>query len=148
VNNRHAETTVARRAARKIECIMNTFAKLLVALCAIVGALATSSAFGQTSTPQKPQPNADATNPTEAPDGSPSLPRDTFITHTTAESLPRDADASSSASESSEERIESRLAVIRSGRTTVTDPSVGRYDRAAGNGVRRVTPSMWQILRF
>jgi hypothetical protein len=47
-----------------------------------------------------------------------------------------------------EERIESRLAVIRSGRTTVTDPNVGRYDRAASNGQRRVAPTMWQLFKF
>jgi hypothetical protein len=47
-----------------------------------------------------------------------------------------------------EERVESRLAIIRSGRYVVTDPNVGRYDRAASNGQRRVTPSMWQVFRF
>jgi hypothetical protein len=108
------------------------------------------AAFAQTNAPQAPMssPASAASKAAEVPDGSPSLPRDVSITHTTAESLPRDTTLRDSAPESSEERIESRLAVIRSGRTTVTDPNVGRYDRVAGNGVRRVTPSMWQILRF
>lgn len=51
-------------------------------------------------------------------------------------------------SEAREERIESRLAVIRERGYTVTDPGAGKYDRAASNGQRRVTPTMWQIFRF
>ena len=47
-----------------------------------------------------------------------------------------------------EERIENRLAVIRERGYTITDPSAGRYDRAANNGQRRVSPTMWQIFRF
>lgn len=81
----------------------------------------------------------------EAPDGSPSLPKDTSITNVTADTIARDAGVSQVGSE---ERIESRLAVIRNGRATVTDPNVGRYDRVQANGQRRVTPTMWQVFRF
>jgi hypothetical protein len=129
---------------------MNTFAKTCSCAWAAFAASATFAAFAQTSAAPAPPstPTAAPAKAAEAPDGSPSLTRDTSITHTTAESLPREAERQDGVAESSEERIESRLAVIRSGRTTVTDPNVGRYDRAAGNGVRRVTPSMWQIFRF
>ncbi|TAG76070.1 MAG: hypothetical protein EAZ24_09500 [Burkholderiales bacterium] len=52
------------------------------------------------------------------------------------------------AGDSREERIESRLAIIRERGYTITDPGAGRYDRATSNGQRRVSPSMWQIFRF
>ncbi len=52
------------------------------------------------------------------------------------------------AADGREERIESRLAIIRERGYTITDPGAGRYDRATSNGQRRVSPSMWQIFRF
>ncbi len=91
----------------------------------------------------------------EVPDGAPALARDMTIDQTTASTLVRERAADAIAPDVathervwSEERIEGRLAVIRSGRTTTTDPSVGRYDRAASNGSKRLTPGMWELFRF
>jgi hypothetical protein len=88
-----------------------------------------------------------------APELAPELPsRDNARVTQKDSTASADAERSAANAEAhdgiSEERIESRLAVIRSGRATVTDPNVGRYDRAAGNGQRRVTPTMWQVFKF
>jgi hypothetical protein len=88
-----------------------------------------------------------------APELAPELPsRDNA--RVTQKDSTASADAEGSAANAqvhdgvSEERVESRLAVIRSGRSTITDPNVGRYDRAASNGQRRVAPTMWQVFKF
>ncbi len=87
-----------------------------------------------------------------APDGAPTLPRETVITEKT---LPPGDDASGASRSviQSESRVQGQLASARvsSGANAgyiIVDPSVGRADRAASNGRRRVTPSQWELLRF
>ncbi|MGL5001813.1 MAG: hypothetical protein ACRDAM_02625 [Casimicrobium sp.] len=94
---------------------------------------------------------ADKNAPIPAPELAPQLPsRDNArVTQKDAKAPAADEDVKKSVSEDVvEERVESRLAVIRSGNYVVADPNVGRYDRAASNGQRRVAPSMWQIFKF
>jgi hypothetical protein len=120
------------------------------AICAVgltlIAAFGATYGFAQTapagsSAPQQPAQSSPAQR-IEAPDGAPSVPKDVTINHTTSARDERTADVVS------EEKIENRLAIIRSGRYFVTDPNVGRYDRAASNGVKRVSPSMWELFRF
>lgn len=126
--------------------LKNAFATscaLLVAVFVSGGVIAQAN-----DTPNKREPVR-----SEAPDGSPSLSRDKSINQSTADAFSRvrdtargdDGDAPAA---SSEERIESRLAVIRAGRASVTDPNVGRYDRAASSTSKRVAPTMWELFRF
>jgi hypothetical protein len=129
---------------------MNIFRKALGVSCVLFTAtIASGTATAQThDAPKKAEPAR-----AEVPDGSPSLPRDTAINQSTAETLARGRDATRTEGDdapiaSSEERIESRLAVIRTGRATVTDPNVGRYDRAASNTGKRVAPTLWELFRF
>jgi hypothetical protein len=128
---------------------MKTPSKALTILSVALLATTASLANAQTNAPPKKTEPARV----EVPDGSPALPRDTTINQTTAATLVREraegaAEAATPDTASSEERIESRLAVIRSGRATVTDPNVGRYDRAVASGNKRVTPTMWELFRF
>jgi hypothetical protein len=102
--------------------------------------------------PDQPSQQSSATAPSAsrvpAPDGAPTLPKDLAINQTTSVRESRGASESVIGAASSEEKIENRLAVIRAGGYVVTDPNVGRYDRAASNGVKRVSPSMWELFRF
>lgn len=129
---------------------MNLFKNALATLCALsVAMLVCDSVIAQTQNAPKKVESAR----TEAPDGSPTLPRDTSINQSTADAVGRGRDAArgddgDAPLASSEERIESRLAVIRAGRTTVKDPNVGRYDRAASSTGKRVAPTMWELFRF
>jgi hypothetical protein len=88
------------------------------------------------------QPQSAARSP--VPDGAPVLAKDLSIDQSSSLREERAAQAAAT----SEEKIENRLAVIRSGGYVVTDPNVGRYDRATSNGVKRVTPAMWELFRF
>lgn len=121
--------------------------KPLVNLLASVLCVAASTFVNGVHSAPVPPPAAPApaSAGAEPPDGSPSLPRDTTITHATADTIAREPNA---IADGGEERIESRLAIIRNGRATITDPNVGRYDRAAASGQRRVAPTMWQVFRF
>jgi hypothetical protein len=114
-----------------------------VPMTCFAAVLAVVTAFGAFAQSAQPPKKAEPER-IEAPDGSPTLPRDLSINQKTSAS---DADGTVVA-EPREERIESRLAVIRTGRATITDPNVGRYDRAATAGTRRVSPAMWEIFRF
>jgi hypothetical protein len=103
-----------------------------------------------TPSPPSQQSPATATSASRipAPDGAPIMPKDLAIDQTTSVRESRGASEAAAGSTSSEEKIENRLAVIRAGGYVVTDPNVGRYDRAASNGVKRVSPSMWELFRF
>lgn len=86
-----------------------------------------------------------------APELQPTLPSKDNARVSSREPVAKEAVADPARGETverGEERIESRLAVIRERGYTITDPNAGRYDRAASNGQRRVTPSMWQVFRF
>jgi hypothetical protein len=127
---------------------MHTILKFPFVIAACVAQFALFSAaqsIAQAPTPavQTPAP----TQRTTVPDGAPVLAKDLTINQSTNARDER-ATTDSSAAASSEEKIENRLAVIRSGAYVVTDPNVGRYDRATSNGVKRVSPSMWQLFRF
>jgi hypothetical protein len=117
--------------------------KIFVCLFAVAqAALASQTAFAAD----------DAANRIAAPELAPALPARDNAKVSGRDTLPQErtrgqADESAQA-EGREERIESRLAVIRERGYTITDPSAGRYDRAASNGQRRVSPTMWQIFRF
>jgi hypothetical protein len=146
--NALAQRESHRDRRRKIEITMKTLGNALTIASIALLTTATSWSNAQTSAPpKKPEPAR-----AEVPDGSPALPRDTTINQTTATTLVRErvevAPEATSDVASSEERVESRLAVIRSGRATVTDPNVGRYDRAVASGNKRVTPTMWELFRF
>jgi hypothetical protein len=120
---------------------MKTLRSVLTISCAALLALVTTfGALAQSATP----PAKVVPERVEVPDGSPTLPRDLSINQST---VARESDSAEDA-KSREERVESRLAVIRAGRATTTDPNVGRYDRAATGGTRRVSPAMWEIFRF
>lgn len=94
---------------------------------------------------------------TEVPDGSPQLAPEKVISNTTsgttgAVASGRFANASGSVIVS-EERIQGRLASahvsVGGGKGyTVVDPDAGRTDRQSGNGVKRLTPSTWELFRF
>ncbi len=100
--------------------------------------------------------------PEATPDGAPTIDKNNGVvsagtTSSTRKDAVVDGASSDAATRSdgrrddatvSEEKVENRLAVIRSGKTTTTDPNVGRYDCAAVSGQRRVTPSMWELFRF
>jgi hypothetical protein len=86
-----------------------------------------------------------------APDGAPTLIRETTITEKT-QSTSDEGDESKGLI-ASESRVQGQLANARvsvGGRPSylVVDPTVGRADRATSNGRRRVSPSQWELLRF
>jgi hypothetical protein len=91
------------------------------------------------------------------PDGAPTLAHETVITEKTLP--PSEADEVANAGTrsrsviQSESRVQGQLASARVNTGTsagyvIVDPAVGRADRAAGNGRRRVSPSQWELLRF
>jgi hypothetical protein len=114
------------------------FTMLLGAQCSIAQTVAPSAPAGA--------PQSAARTP--APDGVPTLAKDIVIDQSTSVREERANAQAGPNSAPSEEKIENRLAVIRSGGYVVTDPNVGRYDRATSNGVKRVAPSMWELFRF
>jgi hypothetical protein len=86
-----------------------------------------------------------------APDGAPTLARDTSITDKTQ--TVSDTTDEPRGVITSESRVQGQLANARvsvGGRQSylVVDPTVGRADRAGSNGSRRVSPSQWELLRF
>jgi hypothetical protein len=123
----------------------------VIAACVAQAALfAVAQSVAQTQAPaaQPPAPTPSPTQRTAVPEGAPVLAKDLTINQSTSTRDERAAADSNASAASSEEKIENRLAVIRSGAYVVTDPNVGRYDRATSNGVKRVSPSMWELLRF
>ena len=87
----------------------------------------------------------------EVPDGAPVLAAEKVVSNASVSA--RAKSATSVIVE--EERVQGRLSsahVIVSGGWgkgyTVVDPSVGRTDRQADNGGKRVTASLWELLRF
>ncbi len=87
----------------------------------------------------------------EVPDGAPILGSQDVAAASSAGARPPQEGATTSL-QVREERIQGRLAsaqVSVGGRSyLIVDPAVGRYDRQADNAGRRVTPVLWQLLRF
>ena len=86
---------------------------------------------------------------TDVPDGAPELKAEKTVSNTSV-SAPAKASASVIVEE---ERVQGRLAQARvsvgGGKAyTVVDPNVGRTDRQADNGGKRVSPSLWELFRF
>lgn len=86
---------------------------------------------------------------TEVPDGAPQLAAEKVIS---SQSQTGVAKAAGNVIVE-EERIQGRLANARvsvggSRGYTVIDPAAGRVDRQADNGGKRVSPSLWELLRF
>lgn len=85
----------------------------------------------------------------EVPDGAPQLAKEMTISNTS----PAAGRASDAAVTVEEERVQGRLAtakvsVIGGKGYTVVDPAAGRSDRQADNAGKRVSPSLWELLRF
>jgi hypothetical protein len=94
---------------------------------------------------------AQAATPTriDAPDGAPELTSEKSVSNASVGAAPK----ASSSVIVEEERVQGRLAnaQVRVGGSkgyTVVDPNVGRTDRQADNGGKRVSPSLWELLRF
>jgi len=89
------------------------------------------------------------TSRVEAPDGAPELVAEKVISSQT--SAPAAKLAGSVVVD--EERIQGRLANARvsvggARGYIIVDPAVGRADRQADNGGKRISPSLWELFRF
>ncbi len=139
-----------RRLPGTINRTMNVFAPRFLSrtirASAFVVSLVCCAAFGQT-------PAAPATPATvalvEVPDGAPALAAEKTVSNTSV-TAPVKASASVIVEE---ERVQGRLANARisvgGGKGyTVVDPNVGRTDRQADNGGKRVSPPLWELFRF
>jgi len=110
--------------------------------CAVVTSLALSCCLGAHAQSAPPAGS------TEVPDGAPSVdPQATITERSTAA-----ASVAAVGGRVQEERLQGRLASARVSvgpfAYRVVDPAVGQFDRRADNGGRRVTPSLWELLRF
>ncbi len=115
--------------------------RIAVSLAAVVAAVASA------------QPAAPAGS-VDVPDGPPVLIKQDAIGGGNAASGAdaRTQNAAAASLSIREERVQGRLAnaqVSVGGRSyLIVDPAAGRFDRQAGNGGRRVTPSLWELFRF
>lgn len=85
----------------------------------------------------------------EAPDGAPELTAEKTVSNTSITATGK----ASTIVIVEEERVQGRLASahVRVGGAkgyTIVDPNVGRTDRQADNGGKRVSPSLWELFRF
>jgi hypothetical protein len=112
-----------------------------------------SHAAAQTPVPPPPTVAPSAVVPSalrsEVPDGAPQLPAEKVVTNASVTATGK----SSTSVIVEEERVQGRLAsahvsVGGAKGYSVVDPTVGRIDRSADNGGKRVRPSMWELLRF
>ena len=121
-------------------------------LAALALSLACCAVFAQTpaasTTSTVPATVATAAR-TEVPDGAPELASEKTVNNT---SVTAPAKASTSVIVE-EERVQGRLASahVRVGGArgyTIVDPNAGRTDRQADNAGKRLSPSLWELLRF
>jgi|GEM_PF-1251434 len=128
----------------------------IAACAAVVGLALSASAFAQsTAAPAVPEkaPVAAPTQ-TEVPDGSPQLEQEKVVSNTsTGATGASNPGRSASSVVVNEERIQGRLASARvsvggAKGYTVVDPDAGRVDRQSDNGGKRLSPSLWELLRF
>ena len=136
---------------------MNVFMYRLpsrIAACAAAVAWVLSApVFSQTVRASVAAPATESSR-TEVPDGSPQLAQEKVIsnasTGTTGSANPG---KSFTAVTLHEERIQGRLAsanvsVGGAKGYSVVDPDAGRSDRQSSNGVKRLSPSTWELFRF
>lgn len=112
----------------------------------VVAAISASCAFAQTAPVANP---AVAPARVEAPDGSPQLAKETSISNTST-GVGRSTELAISVDE---ERVQGRLSSakvsVSGGKGyTVVDPAAGRVDRPASNAGKRISPPVWELLRF
>ena len=96
-------------------------------------------------------PDATPSPRVEVPDGSPALPAEKVVSNASVSARGK----STASVIVEEERVQGRLSSAHVnvsggwGRGyTVVDPNVGRTDRQADNGGKRVAASLWELLRF
>ena len=124
---------------------------LLAASAAMVGLALSASTIAQ-ALPEKTPVAASAQ--TEVPDGSPQLAPEKAISNTsTGATGASNPGRSAGTVIVSEERIQGRLASasVSVGGVkgyTIVDPDAGRSDRQPNNGGKRLSPSLWELLRF
>ncbi|MEO7252617.1 MAG: hypothetical protein ABIZ64_00085 [Casimicrobium sp.] len=126
------------------------------ACAAVVGLALTPSVFAQSATAPTTPANAPAAvlANTEVPDGAPQLAPEKVISNTsTGVTGVTNPGRSASSVIVNEERIQGRLATatVSVGGAkgyTVVDPDAGRSDRQPNNGGKRLSPSLWELLRF
>ena len=88
----------------------------------------------------------------EVPDGSPQLPAEKVLSNTSTTPVTRSPGSVGSVIVE-EERVQGRLANARisvggNRGYAVVDPNAGRAYRQPDNGGKRVSPSLWELLRF
>jgi hypothetical protein len=115
---------------------------------ALLVALSASCAFAQPAQTPASAP-ASASARVDAPDGAPQLTKESTISNTST-AVGRSSEAVVTVDE---ERVQGRLATakvsVAGGKGyTVVDPAAGHTDRPAGNAGKRVSPSLWELLRF
>ncbi len=121
-------------------------------ICTVIAVCASASVvFAQTPTPTAPVAPAPSSQGArvEVPDGSPQLAFEKVVSHASVTAHA----TSGSGVIVDEERVQGRLSaahisVAGSRGYTVIDPNVGRTNRDATNGSKRVTASLWELLRF
>ena len=118
-------------------------------LVAIAVSVSAGVAFAQSpAVPARPElPPSDER--VEVPDGSPQLANEKVVSNTSVMS-PGKGGASVIVDE---ERVQGRLSAAHvsfagSKGYTIVDPNAGRTNRDATNGSKRVTASLWELLRF
>lgn len=121
-------------------------AALCSATAGAVGILLVTSTFAQSA----PTPAAVPAS-AEVPDGAPQLAQEKAISNASTGGTA--SNRASGAIVVTEERVQGRLAAAHvsvggARGYTVVDPDAGRSDRQSGNGVKRLSPSLWELLRF
>ena len=121
---------------------------LSLACCAVFAQTPAATTPAASTTPAVAATVAKAAR-TEVPDGAPELASEKTVNNTSV-TAPGKASTSVIVDE---ERVQGRLANahVRVGGAkgyTVVDPNVGRTDRQADNGGKRLSPSLWELFRF
>ena len=135
-----------------MNAFMNRHQKHIGQCVAAFLVLAASAAFAQSPAPAATTSVGATLSPrVEVPDGSPALASEKGVSNASVSATVK----SVSSVIVEEERVQGRLSSAHVsvgggwGRGyTVVDPNVGRTDRQADNGGKRVTASLWELLRF
>lgn len=108
-----------------------------------------SVAFAQTPAAQAAPALPPSGERVEAPDGSPQLANEKLVSNASVVTSVRGG----ASVIVDEERVQGRLSaahvsIAGSKGYTIVDPNAGRTNRDATNGSKRVTASLWELLRF
>jgi len=119
------------------------------AAAVLTGACALATVAGADDAKAPPTITPAAAERAEVPDGAPQLAPEKNVNNQSTTAQPRSAGSVIV----EEERVQGRLANARisvgGGRGySIVDPNAGRVDRQADNSGKRVTPSLWELLRF